>query len=336
SRLTSARSLQVVPTRTPAQPGRQEADLGRLAREIGANLLVCISFWIQDDNVRATYRIVTDEGAFVKSGSVDGSMTNVFALADRRAETVAKDLEASPLERRTPTPPELETPEEWKAYLDAVGLLVRYDRRDSVEAGLRSLESLAVKRPASCLVQAALGRASLSMFTFTKDRSWAERALRSAETARRLCAGSVEVEVTFGETQLATGHPKEAVQTFRGALTSNPDDFTALLGLGRACEDAGEDAAAESAFRRAIDLQPGSFAGYNQLGGFYYDKGRYAAAAEMFRKASRMAPDSYRALYNLGGASTMSCDFAVASDAYRKALALQPDNAYAANNLGLN
>src|SRR5262249_59861153 len=76
SRLTSARSLQVVPTRTPAQPGRREADLGRLAREIGANLLVCISFWIQGDNVRATYRIVTDEGAFVKSGSVDGSMTN--------------------------------------------------------------------------------------------------------------------------------------------------------------------------------------------------------------------------------------------------------------------
>jgi eukaryotic-like serine/threonine-protein kinase len=334
-RLSHAPTIQVVPTRSAVPRAGQETDLRRIAREAGANLIVRISFWIQGEGVRTTYRIVNEDGMLYRSGSVDGSLTHVFELADRLADDIARDLELRPIDPRTPTPLGLETPDEWKHYLEAVGLLQRYDRRESVEQALQILKALAAKRPASPLVQAALGTASLAMFDFTKERSWADAAVTAAQEARRLGPGSVEVEVIVGRTLLATGRAKEAVETFRRVLAAKPDDFDALLGLGRSSESAGDDAAAEAAFRKAIELQPSSLAGYNQLGALYSHRGRYREAVELFRQATRATPDSYRAWSNLGGASTNACDFTGALEGFRRALALRPNNAAAVSNLGL-
>ncbi len=140
--------------------------------------------------------------------------------------------------------------------------------------------------------------------------------------------------MTVGETLFATGKAKEAVMAFRRALSARPGNVEALIGLGRAAQAAGDQAAAEAAFRRAIELQP-SFAVFNQLGAWYYASGRYAEAADMFRRASRTAPDSYWALSNLGGAETMRCNFPAALQAYREAISLDAKEPSAFTNLGM-
>ncbi len=133
---------------------------------------------------------------------------------------------------------------------------------------------------------------------------------------------------------MLTGRPKEAADAFRRALVTNPDKVDALLGLGTAAEQLGDQAAAEDAFRRAIAIQP-SFAVYNQLGYIRSDRSRWADAAAMFRKASELAPDSYRALSNLGGVSALDCDFTTALPAFQRALKIRPNDPSTTSNLGL-
>ena len=334
-RLSGLPGLQVVtPSVVVAAVDRRKEDL-TAAREIGATLMVLGTFQRQGETVRITYRVVdVGSGRQLAANALDGPASDLFALQDTLADVVAKDLHLSGI-RRKASSPGLDADQQAR-YLQAVGLLQRYDRRDSVEQALAILGPLAAERPNAAPVQAALGLANLRLFSFTKDRSLADRAIASADAARSLDPGLPEVDVTLGETLLATGRAAEAATAFRRALSSNAEDFEALLGLGRALQRTGDEAGAEAALKKAIGLQPASFAAYNNLGAFYYHLGRYRDAAGMFGKASEMAPDSYRSLNNLGGAWTMACDFGAASDAYRRALALQPNNAGAASNLGLN
>jgi len=334
-RLSGLPGLQVVtPSAVVAAADRNEEVLNT-ARGLGANLIVQGTFQRQGDKVRITYRVINvGNGTQIAANTLDGSASDLFSLQDTLADVVARDLHFPGARHRQTLSPGLDADQQAR-YLQAIGLLQRYDRRDAVERALEILRGLAGERPNSAPVAAALGRASLAMFDFTKDRTWADRAIASADSARSLDPALPEVDVTVGETLLATGRAKEAVQAFRRALAANADDFQALLGLGRASDSAHEDSQAEAAFRKAIVLQPSSFAAYNQLGGFFADRGRWTDAAAMFRKAASLAPDSYRALSNLGGVSTMSCDFDAALDAYGKALALRPDYPSALSNLGL-
>jgi serine/threonine protein kinase/Flp pilus assembly protein TadD len=334
-RLSGLPGLQVVTPTTSVAVAEKDSEVLQAARDLGANLLVLGTLQRQGDIYRITYRVLNvRDGVQIAANSVDGSASDLFALQDALADRVAKDLRFPGAVRRPTVAPGLDASQQ-ERYLQAIGLLQRYDKRDSVERALQLLRGLSEERPNSAVVQAALSRASLGMFDFTKEPSWADRATAAIDTARALDPQLPEVDVTFGHTLLATGRAKEAVEAFRRALAANPGDYETLLGLGRACWQTGDDAAAEDAFRRAVDLQPATFAAYNQLGAFYAGRGRYADAASAFARAARVTPDSYRVLGNLGGVEAMRCNFSGALAAFRRALALQPNDPSAWSNLGL-
>ncbi len=332
ARLANVPGLQVVTPRATTEEIDADPSFTRVARRLGANTLLSGSLQRENERYRIIYRLVDAEGRQLAANALDGA--EIFALQDRLADGVVQDLSLRRGARRTPTPSGLDTAALQERYLQAIGLLQRYDRRDSVEQALVLLQALAQERPASALVQAALARADLAMYDFTPDRVWADRAIAASDAARALDPGLPEVDITIGETLLLTGRAKEAAEAFRRALAANPDKVDALLGLGRANEVLGNEAAAEDAFRRAIALQP-SFAVYNQLGYIRSDRSRWSDAAAMFRKASELAPDSYRALSNLGGVSVFACDFGTALPAFRRALELKPNDPVTKSNLGL-
>jgi Flp pilus assembly protein TadD/TolB-like protein len=332
ARLFNVAGLQVVTPRAAVEAADPNATLASIARRLGANTLLSGTLQREKDRFRITYRLLDASGTQIAAAAVDGA--DLFELQDRIANSVARDLRVRRVTERTPTPSGLDTPAEQERYLEAIGLLQRYDRRDGVEKASQILNGLARENPNSAIVQAALARADLALYRFTKDHAWADRAIVATDEARRLDPGSPEVDVTLGETLLATGRAKEAAQAFQRALAGRPGNVDALLGLGRASEAAGDDAAAEAAFRRAIELQP-SFGVFNQLGGFYYGLGRYRDAAAMFRRAADTAPDSYRAFNNLGGAELARCDYPAAIEAFHEALKLDPNDPSALSNLGM-
>lgn len=334
-RLSGLPGLQVVTPSAAVAAADRNKEVLNAARELGANLIVVGTFQRQGDRVRITYSVVNAKsGAQIAANTLDGSASDLFSLQDSLADVVAKDLRLPGTRHRTTLSPGLDANQQAQ-YLQAIGLLQRYDRRDAVERAVEILRSLAGERANSAPVQAALGRASLAMFDFTRDRVWADRAIASADAARSLDPALPEVDVTVGETLLVAGRANEAAQAFHRALAADADDFQALLGLGRASDSTHEDAQAEAAFRRAIELQPSSFGAYNQFGAFFAARGRWKDAAQMFRRAASLAPDSYRAWSNLGGVLTLGCDIPAGLEAYGRALRLKPDNPIAASNLGV-
>ncbi len=332
ARLANVPGLQVVTPRATIEAASPDASVATVARRLGADTVLSGSLQRENDQYRITYWLVDEKGKQLAANTIDGA--ELFPLQDRLAAGVVHDLRLAPAARRTPTPSGLETASQQERYLQAIGLLARYDKRDSVEQAQKILEALAAERPRSPLVQAALGRAALAMYDFTKERVWADRALASSDAASALDPESSEVEVVRGETLLQTGRIPESIAAFRRALAQRPGSVDAQLGLGRALEASGDGAGSEAAFRRAVALQP-SFAVYNQLGGLYADRGRWSAAADMFRHAVQAAPDSYRAYSNLGGTLVLDCSFPEALEAFRRAQTLAPKDVFIASNVGL-
>jgi Flp pilus assembly protein TadD/TolB-like protein len=333
-RLANVPGLQVVTPRAAVEAaGESEPNFARVAKRLGANTLLAGTLQRENERFRITYRIVDESGNQLAASAIDGS--ELFALQDRVADSVVHDLRLRRgVSKRTPTPSGLDTVADQERYIQAVGLLQRYDKRKGVEQAVQILQKLSEEKPSSALVKAALGRACLAMWDFTRDRTWADRAIAASDAARALDPGLPEVDVTLGETLLATGRNKEAIDAFRRALAANPDRVDALLGIGRAAEAAGDNALAESSLRRAVALQPG-FASFNQLGAFYVDQGRWQESTDAFQRATQLWPDSPRAWGNLGAAAVGRCDFNRAVEAFRKALELEPKDPTASANLGL-
>jgi tetratricopeptide (TPR) repeat protein len=332
ARLANVPGLQVVTPRASVEAADGDENFVRVAQRLGASTLLAGTLQRENDRFRITYRLVDARGTQLAAAAIDGS--ELFALQDRVADGVVSDLRLRRGTQRTPTPSGLDTPAEQAKYLEAIGLLRRYDRPEGVAKALAILSALAVEKPNSALVHAALARADLETFRSTRERVWADRAIAAADAARVLDPGLPEVDTTLGEVLMETGKAPQAADAFRRALAARPGNVTALIGLGRSSELAGDPAGAEKAFHRAIELEP-SFAVFNQLAALYYDLGRYGEAAEMFRRATQAAPDSARAFSNLGGTETMRCNYSAALEAYKKALAIDPRYSSAASNFGM-
>ncbi len=228
----------------------------------------------------------TRTGHQIAADAIDGS--ELFALQDRVADGVARDLQPSRGKRRTP---------------DAIG--PRHDvRAGAVSPGDRPAAAV---RPARGRREGARDppdarrrepqlrpRPGGARARLPRDVRLHEGAARGptgpsppANRAQALDPGAARSgrdrrrDAARDGARRRRRSRRSAGPSRRGRATSKP--FSAS---GARHEPPGTTAAAETAFRRAIELQP-SFAVFNQLGAWYYADGRYAEAADMFRRASR-------------------------------------------------
>ncbi len=334
ARLSQLQDIQIVMPGIAVFAARN-LDPFRIARDVGANLLLDGSVQRSGEQVRVTFslwnRVLRRK---IAGRTLDGPAADLFGVQDRLAEEVvlAMRLSFGPADVRR-KPSGLETADEQERYLAALGRLQRSDREAFLDEAVAVLGELSRQRPAAPLVWAALGRGYLQKFKLTRDRKWIQLADSACARARQLDPDFPEVEVTVGEMRLASGQTEAAIAAFQHALSIQPAHYQAILGLASAYSSAGRVREAESAFQRAIGLQPDHWTGYSRLAGFYYNRGNYTRAAEMFRKVTELTPDNAMAFANLGSTEQVTGDFERALQSLKKSLALQP-TARAYSNLG--
>ncbi len=323
--------IQVVASSAAAEARERNADPYGAARRLHASLLVRGTFQREAATVRLTFFVENVESRRqLLSDQITGPRADLFRIQDEMAEKVARCLGA---QLPAPSMTGLQGPSQQDRYLEALGLLQRYERTDSVDAASRILQSLLDEGARSPLVQAALARAYLYKYDLTKQKTWSDQALAACERAREINADLPDVHVTLGEIRNRTGNPDHALQEFNKALELQPDYAAAMIGRGDAEKALGRTAEAEHSYERAIHLQPGNWSAYNSLGKLHLQQARYDKAGDAFKRVTELSPDNSRAYFNLGAAFYFLQRPDDARAAFQRSIRLQPTG-FAYSNLG--
>jgi eukaryotic-like serine/threonine-protein kinase len=331
ARLGSVPGIQIIPpSGFPA--GIDRRDIRTLARHVGATIALVVTLEISGDRIRAAYSLQhPTEGVQFDSGTVDGSVEDLFGFGDRLAERVAQSFQGRIPPRAAA---DLLTPSSQDRFMLATAAMLRYDEPASIDYALTLLEPLAEANPESALVHAALGRAYQLKYVIASDPVWADRAATASRKALQLDPGIPDVHVTLGQLYIMIGRPEEAIRDLEHALQIRPDDPEARLSLAQALGMSGKLERAEETYQAAIAQRPQYWAGYNKLGVFYLRTGRLDHAIPQFRKAVSLAPDNGRAFANLSGVLFMKALFAEAVETSKRAIEVQPTNPGGFVNLG--
>ncbi|MGH9365688.1 MAG: protein kinase domain-containing protein, partial [Thermoanaerobaculia bacterium] len=143
-RLARVPGVQIVTPSAAIAVADKETDPLRIARNLGANLILRGAIQREGDQIRITYSVLNArQGVQVTGGDVTGPASDLFAMQDRLTDSVAAALKLPRGTSRTPTPSGLDTASEHERYLHALGLLQRYDKRDGIERALQILRELA-------------------------------------------------------------------------------------------------------------------------------------------------------------------------------------------------
>ncbi|HYM61970.1 MAG TPA: tetratricopeptide repeat protein [Thermoanaerobaculia bacterium] len=297
SRLAHFPTVQIMRATTPEALAIR--DVRKLARDLGASLVLTGSMQKNGDLVRLTYSVFDARRGLEQPGDViDAPASDLCNLQDKLAENVAATIHLGPPTGKPSVPDNSVSQQQ---YLEALGRLRRYDSEPSVDGAIAILEALGAKNKGA-LIQAALGRAYFDKFVITHDPKWATQAVTACDRAVASDPQNPDVHVTIGDVRRQTGRPDEAVAAYQRALQQQPNNAEAILGLAETYRITGNLGEAEKSYRRAIELQPGFWGGYNKLGVFYLVHGRYPESVEMFKKVLTIVPDNQRAYSNLGAA----------------------------------
>lgn len=101
------------------------------------------------------------------------------------------------------------------------------------------------------------------------------------------CASAVD----RGEAALSRDDLLSAEREFRIALDDEPDDPSALYGLGWTFHQAGEEGPARDAFARLIKVHPDLPQGYRGMGSIFASEGNLPAARVQLELALKATPD---------------------------------------------
>jgi serine/threonine-protein kinase len=330
ARLSHFSTVQVMRAATPPDAATDN-DPQKVARELGANVVLTGSMQRNGDRLRVAYEIIDlAHGASRTGDLVEGSVSDLFTIQDRLAESIAASLQLGAPAFR---PTSHDTAISQTRYLEALGHLRRYDDESSVDSAIQILEELSAQS-GSASVQAALGRAYLAKYQLTHDAKWATPAAAACEKALSSDPQNPDVHVTLGELRRLTGRLTEAIKEYEAALAQQPTNADAILGLAEAYEAFGNLADAEAAYKKSIGLQPNYWGGYNKLGGFYADHKRLAEGILMYQKAIDLSPESVMSYTNLGAIYVRSGRLEEAVQVFSNSIAKKPTGS-AYSNLGI-
>ena len=281
----------------------QSQPLEKLARRLGANMLVQGTLQGQGDKVRVVLSLQdVPAGKRVWTQQFDGVTNDLFALEDQIYGQLVSALTINPTNEelaQSQTRP-TDNVAAYDLYLRGRNSLRGNDAKNT-QAALDFFDQALKQDSKFALAYTGVAQASLRMYEIKKDAFWTQKALAAAQQAQQLDDKLPEVHYMLGAVYRATGKYPEAIAELNRAQTLAPNSDDVYRRLGSAYLVSGNAPRAIEAYQKAIELNPYYWVNQNSLGRSYYQVGEYQKALEAFQKANQLEPDVNAPLENAGG-----------------------------------
>jgi serine/threonine protein kinase/tetratricopeptide (TPR) repeat protein len=304
----------------------QKLPLPKLARELGANLVLQGTVQGAGDKIRITMHLEDVAGGKrLWSREFDGVAADIFTLEDKIYSDLVPALGVSPTHE-----------EEAKAETRPTDNIAAYDlylrgRNAMRGADTKSMQSAldyfgqALQQDRSfALAYAGIADAGIQMYDIKKDPFWTQKALAAALQAQQLNDSLPEVHSTLGSVYSKLGKNNEAIAELKRAISLAPSSDLGYRRLGMVYLTSGRSDQAFEAFKKAIELNPYYWANQNQLGNAYFTLGDYQKALEAFQQVIVLAPDLDVGYQNVGNVYNAQGKYQEAIPFYQKSLQIQP------------
>ncbi len=146
--------------------------------------------------------------------------------------------------------------------------------------------------------------------------------VKKAQADRVQAAGNAEV----GDQAMAAGDAVKAVQLYRAALTTDPDEPLLSYKLARALDKTNDLVNEKAALEHAIQLNPRLAEAQNQMGYLSARNGEAATAETYFHAAIEASPSYVAAWINLAATLASESKWTESTQAVNHALAIDPSN----------
>jgi len=327
-------ALWVVPT-TEVRSS-QVASPSEARRAFSVNLVITGSFLRQEENIVFTMNLIDAVNLRqLRSEIFTDSLSNIALFQDGIVLKMAEMLEVElrPEMRQELTAGGTAAPAAYECYLQGVGYLERYEKEENLDAAVGLFQKAISLDPSYALAYAGLGESLWKKYELTKDPALVGQAEEACRRAVGINENLAAVHIALGIVYRGKGQYDEAIRQFEEALSRDPTNFEANLGLAKVYEDNGNAEKAEEVYKRAISLTPSRWAGYSYLGSFYSKYARFREAEKMFRKVVELTPDNYRGYSNLMGIYYYLNENSRIEEMFEKSIAIKPTpNAY--SNMG--
>jgi eukaryotic-like serine/threonine-protein kinase len=326
----SAKLFQLKDVRVSSTDAAGKADqtqpLPKIARALGANLLVLGTLQSQGDKIRIILKLEDiANGKQLWSHEFDGVTGDLFAVEDQIYNQLVLALNVNPTNEELAKAEARPTDNvaAYDLYLRGRNSLRGHDSNNSQKALDFFDQALKVDRTFA-LAYTGIADASLGMYRTSKDSFWTQKAFAAAQQAQQLNDQLPEVHSTLGSVYSATGKYSEAIAELNRALALAPNSDGVYRRLGNAYLASGNGAQAIEAFKKAVALNPYYWSNQNALGSAYFQLGDYSKAEQAFQQVIALEPDIDAGYENLGNVLLQQGKYQECISFFQKALAIEP------------
>jgi len=325
AKLFQLKDVRVTPS-DAADKADQKQPLPKIARALGANLLVQGALQGSGDKIRITMKLEdVADGKRLWSREFNGVVADLFTLQDQIYNELVSGLKVNPSNDEVASAEARPTNNTaaYDFYLRGRNSLRGHDPK-SIQAALDFFDQALKEDPKFALAYTGIADASLRMNSIKKDSLWTQKALAAAQQAQQLNDKLPEVHATLGSVYRKTGKYSEAVAELNRALSLAPNSDEFYRRLGDVYLDSGNGAQAVEAYQKAIQLNAYYWVNYSALGRAYDHRADYPKALQAYQKVVTLEPDIEAGYENVGNMYLQQGKYQESIPYFQKALQVEP------------
>lgn len=304
----------------------QTQPLPKIARNLGANLLVLGTMQTSGDKIRIVMKVedVADKKSLWNK-EFDGVSGDLFTLEDQIYSQLvsALNVNASNEELANAEARPTENVAAYDLYLRGENSLRKHEAKD-IQAALDYFNQALKVDHTFALAYTGIANGSLRMYGINKDGFWIQKALAAAQQAEQLNDKLPEVHSTLGAVYSASGKNAEAIAELKRAISLAPNSDQVYRRLGGVYLGMGQASPAIDAFQKAIQMNPYYWVSENELGDAYYQLGNYPKALEAFQQVTALEPDIDVGYENIGNIYLQQGKYQDSITYFQKAIQIEP------------